>query len=385
MKLAVVKEAALDERRVALIPDAVSRLIKQTKQLVSVEIESGAGDKAYFDDAAYIAAGATTSQNGDELWQAADIVLKVGVLELHEVDRLRSGQVFIGFLNPLNRPETIAKLAEKGVTAFAMELVPRTTRAQVMDALSSQASISGYKAVLMGAAALPKYLPMLTTAAGTIPPAKVFVIGAGVAGLQAIATARRLGAMIEAFDIRPQVKEEIQSLGAKFVEVPILEETVADNGYAKDVSQGAKELMRETIAQHVYASDLVITTAQIPGRPAPLMIDAEMVSRMKPGSVVVDLAAETGGNCAYTEAGRTVVHHNITIIGAVNLPSTAPVHASQLYAKNVSALVQHLLKDGELNLDFSDDITNSTCVTHEGQIRNQRVKEALQALQTVVS
>jgi H+-translocating NAD(P) transhydrogenase subunit alpha len=298
---------------------------------------------------------------------------------------MHRGQIFIGFLNPLNRPENIRKLAEKGVTALAMEMVPRTTRAQVMDALSSQASISGYKAVLMGAEILPKYLPMLTTAAGTIPPAKVFVIGAGVAGLQAIATARRLGATIEAFDIRPQVKEEIQSLGAKFVEVPIGEDTVADNGYAKEISQKAKDLTREIIAQHVYAADLVITTAQIPGRPAPQMIDAEMVSLMKPGSVIVDLATESGGNCAYTEAGRTVVHHNVTIIGAVNLPSTAPIHASQLYAKNISALLLHHLKAGDFHLDFADDITDSTCITHSGEIRNARVLEALKSLHSVVT
>jgi H+-translocating NAD(P) transhydrogenase subunit alpha len=382
MKIAVVKEASLEERRVSLIPDAVSRLVKQQLRII---VEAGAGERAYFSDEAYRAAGAEISDDGERLWQESDIILKVGVLHSHEIDRMHSGQVFMGFLNPLNRPETIRKLAEKGVTALAMEMVPRTTRAQVMDALSSQASISGYKAVLIGAEILPKYLPMLTTAAGTIAPAKVFVIGAGVAGLQAIATARRLGAMIEAFDIRPQVKEEIQSLGAKFVEVPIGEDTVADNGYAKEVSQQAKDLTRETIAQHVYAADLVITTAQIPGRPAPQMIDAEMVSRMKPGAVIVDLATESGGNCAYTEAGRTVVHHNVTIIGAVNLPSTAPIHASQLYAKNISALLLHHLKDGAFHLDFADDITDSTCITHAGEIRNSRVLEALKNLHSIVS
>jgi H+-translocating NAD(P) transhydrogenase subunit alpha len=380
MKIAVVKEASLEERRVSLIPDAVSRLVKQQ---LSIIVEAGAGERAYFSDEAYRAAGAEISDDGERLWQESDIILKVGVLHPHEIDRMHSGQVFMGFLNPLNRPETIRKLAEKGVTALAMEMVPRTTRAQVMDALSSQSSISGYKAVLIGAEILPKYLPMLTTAAGTIAPAKVFVIGAGVAGLQAIATARRLGAMIEAFDIRPQVKEEIQSLGAKFVEVPIGEDTVADNGYAKEVSQQAKDLTRETIAQHVYAADLVITTAQIPGRPAPQMIDAEMVSRMKPGAVIVDLAAESGGNCAYTEAGRTVIHHNVTIIGAVNLPSTAPIHASQLYAKNISALLLHHLKDGAFHMDFADDITDSTCITHAGEIRNSRVLEALKNLHSI--
>jgi H+-translocating NAD(P) transhydrogenase subunit alpha len=381
MKIAVVKEASQEERRVSLIPDTVARMVKQQ---LNITVAAGAGERAYFSDEAYRSAGAEVIADSDRLWQEAEVILKVGVIQPQEIDRMHSGQILISFLNPLNNPELIQKLADQGVTALAMELVPRTTRAQVMDALSSQASISGYKAVLMGAAALPKYLPMLTTAAGTIPPAKVFVIGAGVAGLQAIATARRLGATIEAFDIRPQVKEEIQSLGAKFVEVPIAENTVGDNGYAKEISQQAKDLTRETIAQHVYAADLVITTAQIPGRPAPLMIDAEMVSRMKPGSVIVDLAAESGGNCAYTEAGRTVVHHDVTVIGAVNLPSTAPTHASQLYAKNVSALLLHHLKEGAIHLDFADDITNSTCVTHGGQIRNDRVLEALKNRQSVV-
>jgi H+-translocating NAD(P) transhydrogenase subunit alpha len=381
MKIAVVKEAAHEERRVSLIPDTVARMVKQH---LNITVAAGAGERAYFSDEAYRSAGAEVETDSDRLWQEAAVILKVGVIQPQEIDRMHGGQLLISFLNPLNNPELIQKLADKGVTALAMELVPRTTRAQVMDALSSQASISGYKAVLMGASVMPKYLPMLTTAAGTIPPAKVFVIGAGVAGLQAIATARRLGATIEAFDIRPQVKEEIQSLGAKFVEVPIAENTVADNGYAKEISQQAKDLTRETIAQHVYASDLVITTAQIPGRPAPLMIDAEMVSRMKPGAVIVDLAAESGGNCAYTEAGRTVIHHDVTVIGAIHLPSTAPTHASQLYAKNVSALLLHHLKDGAIHLDFTDDITNSTCVTHGGQIRNDRVLAALQNLQSAV-
>jgi H+-translocating NAD(P) transhydrogenase subunit alpha len=382
MKIAVVKESAADERRVALIPDAVSRLVKQQ---LEVWLESGAGDRTFHSDEAYSAAGAHVVHDPAHLWHTVDVLLKVGTMQLQEVDQLRSGQIVIGFLNPLNHPELIQKLAEKGVTAFAMEMIPRTTRAQVMDALSSQASISGYKAVLMGAAALPKYLPMLTTAAGTIAPAKVFVIGAGVAGLQAIATARRLGAMVEAFDIRPQVKEEIQSLGAKFVEVPLEEETVADNGYAKEVSDRTKELTQQTIAKHVHSADLIITTAQIPGRPAPMMINAEMVSQMQPGSVIVDLAAETGGNCAYTELGKTVIHHNVTIIGAMNLPSTAPVHASQLYSKNVSALLQLLSKDGEINLDFEDDIINSACVTHAGQIRNARIQELVKNLQPVAT
>ncbi len=383
MKIAVVKESLSDERRVSLIPEVVQKLVKQQIEL-EVWVEAGAGERSFFSDIAYSDAGANIVHDSDHLWHTADVVLKVGAMALHDVDRLRNGQVLIGFLNPLNSPELIYKLAEKSITAVAMEMIPRTTRAQVMDALSSQASIAGYKAVLIGAATLPKYLPMLTTAAGTIAPAKVFVIGAGVAGLQAIATARRMGAMVEAFDIRPQVKEEIQSLGAKFVEVPLEEETVADNGYAKEISERAKELTQETIAYHVHTADLVITTAQIPGKPAPLMITAEMVSQMRPGSVIVDLAAETGGNCAYTEAGRSVIHHDVTIIGTLNWPSTAPVHASQLYSKNISALLQHLMQDGQLHLDFADDIVNSACVTHEGKIRHDRVKEIVQTSRSAV-
>jgi NAD(P) transhydrogenase subunit alpha len=383
MKIAVVKESSIDERRVALIPDTIQRLVKQQVDM-EVWVEAGAGERSFFSDTAYADAGANIVHDSSHLWHTADTILKVGAMQPIEVDRLRGGQVIIGFLNPLNNLELIQKLADKGVTAVAMEMIPRTTRAQVMDALSSQASIAGYKAVLAGAAALPKYLPMLTTAAGTIAPAKVFVIGAGVAGLQAIATARRLGAMVEAFDIRPQVKEEIQSLGAKFVEVPLEEDTVAENGYAKEISQRSKELTQETIAHHVHTSDLVITTAQIPGKPAPLMITAEMVSQMRPGSVIVDLAAETGGNCAYTEAGRSVIHHDVTIVGTLNWPATAPVHASQLYSKNISALLQHLLKDGQMHLDFADDIVSSACITHAGQICNARVREVVQTNRSAV-
>jgi H+-translocating NAD(P) transhydrogenase subunit alpha len=383
MKVAVVKESGGDERRVSLIPEIVQRLLKKQIEL-EVWVEAGAGNRSFFSDIAYSDAGANVVHDAEHLWHTADVVLKVGAMQLHEVDRLHQGQVLIGFLNPLNSPEIIQKLADKGVTAVAMEMIPRTTRAQVMDALSSQASIAGYKAVLTGASVLPKYLPMLTTAAGTIAPAKVFVIGAGVAGLQAIATARRMGALVEAFDIRPQVKEEIQSLGAKFVEVPLEEDTVADNGYAKEISQRSKEITQETIAHHVHTADLVITTAQIPGKPAPLMITAEMVSQMRPGSVIVDLAAETGGNCAYTEAGRSVVHHDVTIIGTLNWPSTAPVHASQLYAKNISALLQHLIKDGQLHLDFADDIVRNACITHAGKICNDRVNEIVQKSHSAV-
>jgi NAD(P) transhydrogenase subunit alpha len=251
-----------------------------------------------------------------------------------------------------------------------------------MDALSSQSSIAGYKAVLIAAAALPKYFPMLTTAAGTIAPAKVFVMGAGVAGLQAIATARRLGAVVEAFDIRPAVKEEVQSLGAKFVEVQLQEETVAAGGYAKEVSEAAKQRTQEVVAEHVKQADVVITTAQVPGKKAPLLVTKEMVDQMKPGSVIVDLAAEQGGNCACTEPGKDVQWNGVTIIGPINLPSSTPVHASQLYAKNLTTLVQYLVKDNALQLNFEDDIISAACITHAGEILNQRVRDALTTLST---
>jgi H+-translocating NAD(P) transhydrogenase subunit alpha len=371
MKIAVVKETNRGEQRVALIPDIVARLVKQG---LEIWVEAGAGEKSFWSNEAYTQAGATVLADSDTLWHEADVVLKVGVPTSEEASKLRSGATIISCLTPLANEQLIRQLAHQGVTSLAMELIPRSTRAQSMDALSSQASIAGYKAVLLAAAALPKYFPMLTTAAGTIAPAKVFVIGVGVAGLQSIATARRLGAVVEAFDIRPAVKEEVQSLGAKFVEVPLTEDTVGENGYAKEVSRSAKELTQKTIAQHVRAADVVITTAQVPGKTAPQLVTAEMVSQMRPGSVIVDLAAEQGGNCAYTEAGKSIDRHQVTIVGTINLPATVPVHASQLYSKNISTLLQLLIKDGQLNLDFSDEIVASVCVTDRGEIRNERVR-----------
>ena len=284
----------------------------------------------------------------------------------------------------MGNPVIAQELANRQVTALSMEMIPRTTRAQSMDALSSQASLAGYKAVLIAAAALPKYFPMLTTAAGTIAPAKVFIMGAGVAGLQAIATARRLGAVVEAFDIRPAVKEEVQSLGAKFVEVKLEEETTAAGGYAKEVSEASKQRTQEVVAEHVKNADVVITTAQVPGKKAPLLVTEEMVAQMKPGSVIVDLAAEQGGNCARTEAGKDIVWNGVTIIGPINLPSSMPIHASQLYSKNLASLLQLLIKDKALQLNFADDIVNAACITHAGEIRNQRVRDALEALSTQV-
>ena len=379
MKIGVAKEVEMGERRVALIPDTVSRLVKQG---LEVWVEAGAGEQAFFADAAYEAAGATIITDTAHLWREADVLLKVSPPRerqdgQHETDLLHEGATLISFLDPLGNPGGIKRLADRKVTAFGIELIPRTSRAQSMDALSSQAGLAGYKATLIAAAALPKFFPMLTTAAGTIPPAKVFVIGAGVAGLQAIATARRLGAVVEAFDIRPAVKEEVQSLGAKFVEVKLEEETVAAGGYAKEVSDAAKQKTQEAIAEHVKLSDIVITTAQVPGRKAPRLVTGDMIAQMKPGSVVVDMAAEQGGNCEGSEAGKDVIRNGVTIIGPTNLPSTIPVHASQMYAKNLLTLVQYLVKDGVLTLNFEDDIINGTCVTHAGEVRNQRVRDLL--------
>ena len=382
MRIAVAKEIEASERRVALIPDVVSKLVKGGFE---IWIESGAGEKALFKDSDYQAAGATIISDTAKLWSEADILLKVSPPQQKEdgsseIDLLKEGSVLIGFLNPLRNPSLVEQLAQRKVTTLSVEMIPRTTRAQSMDALSSQASIAGYKSVLIAAEALPKYFPMLTTAAGTIAPAKVFVMGAGVAGLQAIATARRLGAMVEAFDIRPAVKEEVQSLGAKFVEVKLEEETATAGGYAKEISEESKKRTQEAVTQRVANADVVITTAQVPGRKAPRLVTEEMIAQMKPGAVIVDLAADQGGNAAYTEPGGNVVKNGVTIIGPVNLPSSVPVHASQLYSKNLVSLMKLLVKDNALNLDFEDDIVNAACVTHNGEIRNQRVKDALQAL-----
>ncbi|MDX2214429.1 MAG: Re/Si-specific NAD(P)(+) transhydrogenase subunit alpha [Oculatellaceae cyanobacterium bins.114] len=382
MKIAVAKEIEMGERRVALVPDTVARLVKQGME---VWVEAGAGEGSYFPDSAYEAAGARIIADAAQLWGEADVVLKVSPPRdredgQSEANLLREEAVFISFLNPLGNPMGVQQLADRRISSFSMEMIPRTSRAQSMDALSSQAGVAGYQAMLIAATALPKFFPMLTTAAGTIAPAKVFVMGAGVAGLQAIATARRLGAVVEAFDIRPAVKEEVQSLGAKFVEVKLEEDTVASGGYAKEISEAAKERSRQVVTEHVRQADVVVTTAQVPGRKAPLLVTEEMVAQMKPGSVIVDLAAEQGGNCACTEPGKDVVRNGVTIIGPMNLPSSMPVHASQMYSKNISTLLQLLTKDGSLNLNFEDDIIRDACVTHAGEIRNQRVRDALENL-----
>ena len=374
MIVAVPKEVREHERRVALVPLIVKRLVQDG---FDIRIESGAGEAAFFADVEFAEAGATIVPDRNGLWGEADILLKINPPTDQEIDLLREGATCISFLDLFGQPGRARHLAERKITAFSMEFIPRISRAQSMDALSSQAGVAGYKAVILAASALGKFFPMLTTAAGTMKPAKVFIIGAGVAGLQAIATARRLGAVVEAFDIRPSSKDEVRSLGAKFVEVELGEDTQTAGGYAKEVSEEAKRREHEVIAEHVRQSDVVITTALVPGRKAPVLVTKEMVEGMTPGSVIVDLAAETGGNCELTEAEKDVVRHGVTIIGQVNLPALMQVHASQMYAKNVSTLLQHLSKDAELHLDFDDEITDSACVTHEGDIRHEKVKELL--------
>jgi NAD(P) transhydrogenase subunit alpha len=373
MKIGVVKETLPGERRVALIPETARGLVKANLQ---VAVESGAGAAAFFSDAAYIDAGANLTDSATAL--GADAVLKVQPPSLDEVAKLKSGAVSISFLQPSTNADVIRALAKQQVTAFSLDLVPRISRAQSMDALSSQANVGGYKAVLLAANHLPKFFPLLMTAAGTVAPARVLVMGAGVAGLQAIATARRLGAVVEAYDVRPAVKDEVHSLGATFLELP-LEAQEGTGGYAREQSEDFLHRQRELIGDRVAASDVVITTAAIPGRRAPILVTADMVRRMRIGSVIIDLAAETGGNCELTKPGEVIDVGGVTIDGTRNLPSTMPVHASQLYSKNVSTLLLLLVKGGALSLDFNDEIVKGACVTHAGEIVNPRAKELVEA------
>ena len=371
MKVATPKETAADEHRVALVPDTATRLKAAG---LDVGVEAAAGAAAYIPDGAYQQAGVEVVKGARQLLQDADAVLKVQAPSLTEVELLRAGAVLISFLQPATQGDIVRALATRGVTAFSLELVPRISRAQSMDALSSQASAAGYKAVLMAAGRLGKFFPMMMTAAGTVAPARVLVMGAGVAGLQAIATARRLGAVVSAYDVRPAVKEEVQSLGATFIELP-LETQEGEGGYAREQSEEFLHKQRELIGEHVARSDVVITTAAVPGRHAPLLVTADMVRGMRPGSVIVDLAAETGGNVELTQPGTDVDVGGVTIIGTRNVPSTMPLHASQLYARNVANLLLHLVKDKAITLDFADEITKGCCVTHDGEIVNERAKQ----------
>jgi H+-translocating NAD(P) transhydrogenase subunit alpha len=363
MKVGVAKESAPGETRVAVVPDTARRLAGDG---VDVLVEHLAGEAATFADAAYEEAGAVVVPP-DELYREADVVCKVRKPSPEELERLHEGQALVALLQPLTDPELLEQLARRGVTAFSMDAIPRVTRAQPMDALSSQSTVSGYKAALLAAEHLGKFFPMLTTAAGTIPPAKVLVLGAGVAGLQAIATARRLGAVVSAFDVRPVVKEQVESLGATFLELDV-EGAEGVGGYAVALAEDQHAREQELIARHAAESDAVITTALIPGRPAPELITEEGVRGMRPGSVIVDLAAEAGGNCAVTQPGETIVSDGVTIVGLTNVPATMPVHASQMYSRNVQAFLSLLVRDGELELDFEDEVVRGTCVAHGGRV-----------------
>jgi H+-translocating NAD(P) transhydrogenase subunit alpha len=372
MNVSVPKETASGERRVALVPEVVDRLGKSG---VDVIVETGAGASAHLPDADYEKAGA---QFGDGF--SGQVVAKVAPPSAEEIARLGRGSVLIGFLSPLTAADTVRGLAEAGVTSFAMEAIPRITRAQSMDALSSQATVAGYRAALIAAQELPRFFPMLTTAAGTVRPAKVLVLGAGVAGLQAIATARRLGAVVQAFDVRSAVKEQIESLGARFLELDMgLEDAEAAGGYARQLTEEEQQRQRELLAEEIGKMDAVISTAAVPGRRAPLLVTEQAVKNMRPGSVIVDLAAETGGNCELTEAGQTVVKEDVTIVGPANLASTMPDHASSLYARNVQSLLELMVKEGELVLDFEDEVIKGACITRDGEIVHEGAKQAAAA------
>ncbi len=375
LQIGVPAETAAGERRVALVPDVVKRL---TQQGMSVRVERGAGAGTFITDAEYEAAGAQIVTR-EEAW-ASDLVLHVQPPSEEEIALLRSGSVYIGFLSPLDRPEIVEKLARQGVTALAMELVPRISRAQKMDALSAMAAVAGYKAVLMAANLLPKFFPLLTTAAGTVRPASVLVLGAGVAGLQAIATARRLGARVSAYDIRDAVKEEVQSLGATFLELPFEVPDAQDvSGYAKALAEEKQRQQAQLLVPHIGRSDVVISTAQVPGRRAPVLITEEAVAAMQPGSVIIDLAAPSGGNCVLTRPGETVVHNGVQIVGPLNLPAEMPVHASQMYARTLLAMIQEFATSEGFQPDFEDEIFKGTCVTYNGEVVNERVRALLTA------
>jgi NAD(P) transhydrogenase subunit alpha len=371
MRIGVPKETAEGERRVALIPDVVKSLKESG---LDVAVESGAGAESGHPDPQYTEAGAEVG-GADAAW-GADVVLRVAVPSSEEIGRLRSGQVVIGHLAPLTSAETTKALAQSGVTSFAMEAIPRITRAQAMDALSSQANVAGYAAALLAASEAGRFFPMMTTSAGTVAPAKVLVLGAGVAGLQAIATARRLGAIVTGFDIRRAAWEQIASLGARPLELDFIPDAEDEGGYARPLTDEENEQVREALTENAAKQDVIITTAQIPGRPAPLLITAEAVRGMKPGSVIVDMAADSGGNVEPSQAGETVVENGVKVIGPTNLPSEMATNASQLYAKNVENLVRLLVdEEGNLKIDFDDEIIAGACITHEGAIRNERAAE----------
>ncbi len=381
MIVGTVKETFPGERRVAITPHVVPALIKAGCEVL---VESGAGAEAGFLDAAYVEKEAKIAGDRAEVFRAADVMLQVRGYGANvergraDLEHMRRGQTLIATFEPLTAAEAVRETAARGVTLLALELVPRISRAQSMDVLSSMATISGYKAVLLAASSLAKMFPMMMTAAGTITPARVFVIGAGVAGLQAIASAKRLGARVEAYDLRPAVKEQVESIGAKFIEMDLdAGESEGKGGYAKTMGEEFYKRQRELMTHVLARSDAVITTAAVPGKKAPLLITREMVQAMQPGSIIVDLPAEHGGNCELTRPGETVVEHGVTIMGPVNLASTVPYHASQMFAKNCTALLQLLLQDGKLHIDMQDEVIRETVVAHDGEIGNPRVREAL--------
>jgi len=378
MIIAVLNETSPGEARVALMPDSVKKLIAAK---ASVSIESGAGLGAARTDDDYREAGATVVSDRNELLASADILVGVNRPPAGDFKKLRKGSVVLSFLRPLDEPQELVPALEQGLTTFSMELVPRITRAQAMDALSSMATVAGYKAVLLGADRIPRMFPLLMTAAGTVPPARVLVLGAGVAGLQAIATARRLGAVVEAYDVRAAAGEQVRSLGATFLEVDLGGiQTEDKGGYAVELSEEALKRGRDLVAEHAKTADVIITTAQVPGRRAPLLMDEAAVNGMKRGSIVIDLAGATGGNVTGSKPDETVERDGITIMAPTNLPATIPVHASQLYSRNVSSFLNLLIKDGELHLDMNDDVVGPSCVTHEGKWLNQRVAAAMGAV-----
>ena len=378
MKIAVPRETAPGETRVALTPQIAGQLLADGAQVL---VQSGAGDASGNIDAAYAEAGATIVPDAASLYSQADMVLRVGRPSDEEVEMLREGTILIGTLGTLAKPELAQKLASRGVTAISMDAIPRITRAQSMDTLSSQATVGGYKAVIIAAERLPKFFPLLTTAAGTIRPARGIIMGAGVAGLMAIGTARRLGAVVEATDVRPAVKEQVQSLGGTFIEVEMTDEEKAKaetaGGYATEMSDDYKRRQAELIAERIKDADFIITTALIPGRPAPKLVTEEMLKTMKPGSVIVDMAAEMGGNVEGTEPGKEVVKHGVTLIGITNLPATMPGSATQMYAKNLQTLIKHLMSDGQVQLSFDDEITKGATITHGGSVVHEATAKAL--------
>ena len=376
MRVAVLKETRSAENRVALVPLGVKALVKRG---LTVTVQTCAGETSGISDLMYREAGAEIAANAQETLKDAKVILVVNPPSSNELTHLSEGSILVGFLDPLSDPDLVSRLIDLKVTGISMELVPRITRAQSMDALSSQATVAGYKAVLLAANHLPKFLPMFTTAAGTIRPAKALILGAGVAGLQAIATARRLGAVVEAFDVRPAVKEQVESLGASFLESEEEVTAEGEGGYAKELTEDQHSKELELIGDALTDTDIVITTAQIPGREAPVLITEDMVKTMKYGSVIVDLAAESGGNCELSEAGETVLAHGVQILGPSNLPTSIPVHSSQMYSKNIVTLISEFLgDDGELQLDFENDVVGPSTVTHRGEVRNERVQSAMQ-------